>query len=400
MQADDHRVIAKRLGLFHQQAEGPGMIFWHPRGFALYRIIEDYIRKRMRQAGFAEVRSPQLLARSLWEASGHWEKFGDNMFALNEGEGESDDRTLALKPMNCPGHVQIFNQGLRSYRELPLRFAEFGACHRNEPSGALLGLMRTQAFVQDDAHVFCREDQIEPEVARFCALLRAVYRDFGFDDFAVGLSTRPERRAGSDEVWDRAEAVLARAAKAAGIDYRLQPGEGAFYGPKLEFVLRDGHGRNWQCGTIQVDFVLPERLDARYLDERNEAQRPAMIHHAVLGSLERFIGMLLEHYAGNLPLWLAPEQIVVALIGERQADYAGRVAGELEAVGYRVVTDVRPERLSKKIVDAREAGIPILMAVGDREERDGSVALRRRDGAQDVMPLGAAAEALKAEAFR
>jgi len=395
MHADDHRAIAKRLGLFHQQAEGPGMIFWHPRGFALYRIIEDYIRKRMRQAGFAEVRTPQLLARSLWEASGHWEKFGDNMFALDAG-----DRTLALKPMNCPGHVQIFNQGLRSYRELPLRFAEFGACHRNEPSGALLGLMRTQAFVQDDAHVFCREDQIEPEVARFCDLLRAIYRDFGFAEFAVGLSTRPERRAGSDDVWDRAEAVLARAAKAAGLEYRLQPGEGAFYGPKLEFVLRDGHGRDWQCGTIQVDFVLPERLDARYLDERNAAQRPVMIHHAVLGSFERFIGMLLEHYGGKLPLWLAPDQIVVASIGEQQADYADRVAGELGAAGFRAISDTRPERLSKKIVDARETAIPILMAVGEREERDGSVTLRRRHGSQEVMSLAAAVEALRPDAFR
>ena len=396
----DHRAIARRLGLFHQQAEGPGMIFWHPRGFALYRVVENYVRKRMRRAGFAEVRTPQLLARALWEASGHWEKFGDNIFALDAGAGDADDRTLALKPMNCPGHVQIFKQGRRSYRELPLRFAEFGACHRNEPSGALLGLMRTQAFVQDDAHVFCREDQVEPEVARFCELLRTVYRDFGFDEFAVGLSTRPARRAGSDAVWDRAEAVLARAAQAAGLDYRLQPGEGAFYGPKLEFVLRDGHGRDWQCGTVQVDLVLPDRLDARYLDERNAVRRPVLIHHAVLGSLERFIGMLLEHHGGRLPLWLAPDQVVVASIGERQADYAERVAGDLDAAGYRVVTDVRPERLSKKIVDAREAAIPILMAVGDREERDGSVTLRRRDGAQEAMPLAAAIEGLRAEAFR
>ncbi|MGF1609605.1 MAG: threonine--tRNA ligase [Kiloniellales bacterium] len=391
----DHRAIGQRLELFHQQAEGPGMVFWHPRGFALYRIIEDYIRRRMKAAGFQEIRTPQLLARSLWQESGHWEKFGDGIFAV-----AADDRELALKPMSCPAHVQVFKQRPRSYRELPLRYCEFGACHRNEPSGALLGLMRTQAFVQDDAHVFCLEDQIEPEIVSFCALLRAVYADFGFEHFAVGLSTRPDNRAGSEADWDRAEAILARAAEAAGLDYRLQPGEGAFYGPKLEFILRDRRGRDWQCGTVQLDFVLPERLGAHFQDESNGQARPAMIHHAVLGSLERFIGMLLEHHGGSLPLWLAPEQVVVASIGAAQAGYAGRVAAELEAAGFRAVSDVRPERLSKKIVDARGAGIPLLMAVGAREKRDGTVALRERDGTQAVMNLEQAMALLRPQAFR
>ena len=391
----DHRVIGQRLDLFHQQAEGPGMVFWHPRGFTLYRIIEDHIRRRMRALGFREIRTPQPLARSLWEASGHWDIFGDGIFAV-----AADDRELALKPMSCPAHVEVFRQRPRSYRELPLRYCEFGACHRNEPSGALLGLMRTQAFVQDDAHVFCLEAQIEPEIVRFCDLLRAVYADFGFDDYVVGLSTRPDKRAGSEKDWDRAEAILARAAEAADLDTRLQPGEGAFYGPKLEFILRDHQGRDWQCGTVQLDFVLPERLGALYLDEANGRDRPAMIHHAVLGSLERFIGMLLEHHRGNLPLWLAPEQVVVASIGAAQVAYAQQVAAELEAVVFRTVSDVRPERLSKKIVDARGAGIPLLMAVGAREERDGTVALRQRNGAQAVMTPAEAMALLRPQAFR
>ena len=397
MDADDHRAIANRMDLFHQQEEGAGMVFWHPRGFTLYRLIEDYLRREMRRGGFREVRTPQLLDRALWERSGHWEKFRDNMFALQEPE---EDRALALKPMSCPGHVQIFKKRLRSFRDLPLRFCEFGACHRDEPSGALKGLLRTRAFVQDDAHVFCRDDQIEAEVARFSGRLHAVYADFGFDELRVAFSTRPQNRAGSDALWDRAEAALEAAALAAGLDYRHDPGEGAFYGPKLDFFLRDRSGREIQCGTVQLDYLLPERLDAHYIDAESRKARPVMIHHAILGSLERFIGILLEHHAGKLPLWLAPDQIVVASIAEAQAGYAERVAAALEEKGYRAVADIRPERLSRKIVDARKAGIPLLMAVGKREERDGSVALRRADGKQEVIALEAAAEKLKAEAFR
>lgn len=386
MDPNDHRAIGNRLDLFHQQEEGPGMVFWHPRGAALYRAIEDYIRRRMREAGFREVITPQLLSRGLWERSGHWDKFADHMYVFAEGE-----RALALKPMSCPGHVQVFGQRLRSYRELPLRFSEFGACHRNEPSGALQGLMRTRAFVQDDAHIFCREDQVEDEVAQFCRLLRAIYGDLGFPDFAVGFSTRPAIRAGSDEVWDRAEARLAAAAEAAGLSFRHQPGEGAFYGPKLEFILRDVHGREWQCGTIQLDFVLPERLGAEYVDKADTRMRPVMIHHAVLGSLERFIAILLEHSGGHLPFWLAPEQAVVAPVGPAAADYARSVVAVFAAAGLRAVLDDRPERLARRIVDARAASVPVFITVGEREAAEGSVSLRWRDGQeQGSLPLGAA----------
>ncbi len=395
MDPHDHRAIANRMDLFHQQEEGPGMVFWHPRGFAIYRIIEDYIRRRMRRAGFREIRTPQLLARSLWEKSGHWEKFGDNMFALGE-----NGHVHALKPMSCPGHVQIFNKRLRSFRDLPIRLAEFGACHRDEPSGALQGLMRTRAFVQDDAHIFCAEEQVVEEVARFCILLGEVYADFGFQDVRVAFSTRPAVRAGDDAVWDRAEAQLEAAAKAAGLDYQHDPGEGAFYGPKLDFHLRDSRGREWQCGTVQLDMVLPERLDARYADAEDRRVRPVMIHHAVLGSVERFIGILLEHHGGTLPLWLAPDQIVVASIGNAQAGYAEKIADDLADHDFRVVADTRGERLSRKIMDAREAGIPILMAVGKREEADGTVSLRRRDGEQEVLSVEEAPAALRSEAFR
>ena len=395
MDDNDHRAIGNRLDLFHQQEEGPGVVFWHPRGFTLYRVIEDYIRRRMRQAGYREVRTPQLLARSLWEASGHWEKFRANMFVVEDGE-----RAFALKPMSCPGHVQIFNKGVRSFRDLPLRLCEFGACHRNEPSGALHGLLRGRAFVQDDAHVFCTEPQVEAEVVRFCALLRSIYADFGFPDFAAGLSTRPDVRAGSDEMWDRAETMLASAARAAGLDPRAQPGEGTFYGPKLEFALRDRQGRDWQCGTIQLDFVLPERLDAGFFDGDGRRERPALLHHAVLGSMERFIGMLLEHHKGDLPLWLAPEQVIVASIGAAPADYAERVVAELAGAGLRAVADARPERLARKIVDARRNGIPVLAAVGAREAASETVSLRWRDGKQASMPIGEAMAALLADATR
>ena len=395
MYANDHRAIANRLDLFHQQEEGPGVVFWHPRGFAVYQVIEDYIRRRMKQAGFMEVRTPQLLARSLWEASGHWQKFGGNMFTVND-----DERSLALKPMNCPGHIQIFNKRVRSFRDLPLRLCEFGACHRNEPSGSLQGLMRTRAFVQDDAHIFCTEVQIDAEIRRFCELLRSVYADFGFPEFRVGFSTRPAIRAGSDEVWDKAESLLAAAAQAANLDYVLQPGEGAFYGPKLEFVLCDSQNRQWQCGTIQLDFVLPELLDAHFIDSDNQRQRPALLHQAVLGSIERFLGMLLEHHQGNLPLWLAPEQIAVASIAETQADYANEVAATFEQAGYRVTVDIRAERLSRKIMEAREAGIPILLAVGQREADNETVSLRYRNGLQKLLSLDQAVNVLRADAFR
>ncbi len=395
MDPHDHRAIANRMDLFHQQEEGPGMVFWHPRGFAIYRIVEDYIRRRMRRAGFREIRTPQLLARALWEKSGHWEKFGDNMFSLGE-----NGHVHALKPMSCPCHVQVFNKRLRSFRDLPIRLAEFGACHRDEPSGALQGLMRTRAFVQDDAHIFCAEEQVVEEVARFCRLLGEVYADFGFEDVRVAFSTRPEVRAGDDTVWDRAEAQLEAAAQAAGLDYQHDPGEGAFYGPKLDFHLRDSRGREWQCGTVQLDMVLPERLDARYADAQDRRVRPVMIHHAVLGSVERFIGILLEHHGGTLPLWLAPDQIIVASIGRDQAGYAERVAADLLDRDFRAVADIRAERLSRKIMDARAAGIPILMAVGKREESDGTVSLRRPDGNQQVLSVEDGAAALRSEAFR
>lgn len=395
MDALDHRSLANRLDLFHQQEEGPGMIFWHPRGWAVYRVIEDHIRAYMRHAGFQEVRSPQILSRDLWERSGHWEKFGDYMFTVDDGE-----RVFAVKPMSCPGHIQIFNSRLRSYRDLPLRYAEFGACHRNEPSGALLGLMRTRAFTQDDAHVFCLADQVEDEVARFAALLRQVYLDFGFGDFKVAFSTRPAVRAGDDVLWDRAEAMLSKAADRVGLDYVLQPGEGAFYGPKLEFLLPDRHGKFWQCGTIQLDFVLPERLDVDIVAMDNSRQRPLMLHHAVLGSIERFFAMLLERWEGNLPLWLAPQQVMVASIQADQQDYARTVADAFDVAGLRVVLDIRPETLSRKIVQAHADAIPIVAVVGAREVADGSVVLRNRVGGQRILPLADAVSRLRAELAR
>jgi threonyl-tRNA synthetase len=403
----DHRVLGNKLDLFHQQEEGPGMVFWHPRGWELYRVLEDYIRRRMRRAGFREIRTPQLLARSIWERSGHWEKFGANMYSLSEGqdsgsandERDADDaseaRALCLKPMSCPCHVQVFNQRVRSYRELPVRYSEFGACHRDEPSGSLEGLKRTRAFVQDDAHVFCTEAQIEVEVGRFCDLLRNVYADLGFPAFSVALATRPALRAGADGVWDRAEAALAKAALAAGLQFDVREGEGAFYGPKVEFHLLDSRARSWQCGTIQLDFVLPERLDAQYVNDRNERERPVMIHHAVLGSMERFIAMLLEHHEGWLPLWLAPEQAAVATINDASAAYAAQVVQALEEAGVRVVLDDRPERLEKKIVDAREKQVPVFVAVGPRDERDRTISIRERDGQQVVLALAEGVERLR-----
>lgn len=378
----DHRAIGNRMELFHQQDDGPGMIFWHPRGWTLWRLVENDIRRRMRAAGYQEVRTPQLMARSLWEKSGHWEKFGAAMF-----EVESEGRSFALKPMSCPGHVQLFNKRLRSHRDLPVRYAEFGACHRFEPSGSLQGLMRTRAFVQDDAHVLCAVDQVEDEVLRFSRLLSETYADFGFDGVEVGFSTRPPVRAGDDALWDRAEAMLAGAATAAGLRFRVQPGEGAFYGPKLEFSLADNRGRRWQCGTIQLDFVLPGRLGASYATNDNGRAEPVLIHHAVLGSLERFIAILLEHWEGHLPPWLAPEQVTVASIGRDQASWARQVAGRFGDRGLRVVLDDSDDTLSRKIVSARDLGIPLMAAVGRREAASGTVALRGPDGRPEVLPL-------------
>lgn len=387
----DHRVLGNRLDLFHQQEEGPGMVFWHPRGFTLYRVLEDYVRERMRRAGFREIRTPQLLARSLWERSGHWEKFGGAMYSLADAE---EGRALCLKPMSCPCHVQVFNQRVRSYRELPVRYSEFGACHRDEPSGALEGLKRTRAFVQDDAHVFCTPAHIEAEVGRFCALLRSMYAELDFPDFKVALATRPALRAGSDATWDCAEEALANAARAAGLAFDVLAGEGAFYEPKLEFHLLDSRARSWQCGTIQLDFVLPERLDAEYVSERNERERPVMIHHAVLGSIERFIAMLLEHHQGWLPMWLAPEQVLVATISDANFAYADALVQALDDAGVRAVLDGRPERLQKKIVDARDKQVPYLVAVGPRDQRDRTFSVRARGGRQSVFALAEGIEHL------
>lgn len=393
--AYDHRVLGTRLDLFHQQEEGPGMVFWHPRGFAIYRVVEDYIRRRMREAGFQEVRTPQLLSWSLWEQSGHADKFAPQMFRVNSG-----NRPFALKPMSCPGHIQLFSKRVRSVHDLPLRYCEMGAVHRDEPSGALQGLMRTRSFTQDDAHIFCTEAQVEAEVQRFCELLRSIYADFGFGSLLVFFSTRPMRRAGPDAVWDRAEAALAMAARRAGLDFAIRTGEGAFYGPKLEFHLRDSHGRAWQCGTVQLDFVLPERMGAEYVDSDNGRRHPVLIHHAVLGSLERFIGMLLEHHRGALPLWLAPEQILLASVGPEQEGYVRKVAAVLGREGYRVAVDVRRERLSRKIAEAHDQGVPLVAVAGEREAERGALSFRRRDGRQEELPVAEAARRFRKEAFR
>ena len=380
----DHRKLGKQLGLFHLQEEAAGSVFWHAKGWILYREIEAYVRRRLDAAGYSEVKTPQLVDRSLWEASGHWEKFGENMFTAQS----EDERTLALKPMNCPCHVQIFRQGIKSYRDLPLRMAEFGSCHRNEPSGALHGIMRVRAFTQDDAHIFCTENQITEESVKFCALLQSIYADFGFDDVRVKFSDRPEVRAGDDATWDRAEAALTDATHAAGLDTVLNPGEGAFYGPKLEFVLRDAIGRDWQCGTLQVDFVLPERLDAEYVGEDGNRHRPVMLHRAILGSMERWIGILIEQYAGRMPAWLAPVQIVVASITDSVNAYAREVAAAAAAAGLRVETDLRNEKISYKVREHSVMKVPFILAVGGREAEAGTVALRRL-GSNDQQVLDA-----------
>jgi threonyl-tRNA synthetase len=390
----DHRRLGREMSLFHLQEEAAGSVFWHDKGWTLYRIIKSYIRARLEHAGYTEVNTPQLVDRVLWEESGHWEKFRENMFTA-----ESEDKTLALKPMNCPCHVQIFRQGIKSYRDLPLRMAEFGCCHRNEPSGALHGLMRVRAFTQDDAHIFCTEDQITTETKAFCDLLQAVYADFGFTEVSVRFSDRPGVRAGGDSVWDRAEGALQQAVNAAGLDFTLDPGEGAFYGPKLDFVLKDAIGREWQCGTLQVDFVLPERLDAAYVGEDGNKHRPVMLHRAILGSMERFIGVLIEHYAGKFPLWLAPVQVVVATITSDADAYAERVAAELKQAGLRVETDLRNEKINYKVREYSHAKIPAILVLGKQEVEKETVALRRLDGEkQEFLALREAVNRLASEA--
>ncbi len=391
----DHRRIGREMDLFHIQEEAVGSIFWHPKGWKLYRTVEDYMRRRLDASGYDEVRTPQLVDRSLWERSGHWEKYREHMFVATV---EDEEKTLALKPMNCPCHVQIFRHGLRSYRELPLRMAEFGACHRYEPSGALHGIMRVRGFTQDDAHIFCTEEQIAGETARFVELLRSVYADFGYDTFRVKFADRPDTRAGEDAVWDRAEAALREACAMAGVEYELNPGEGAFYGPKLEFVLRDAIGRDWQCGTLQVDFVLPERLDAEYVGEDSARHRPVMLHRAILGSFERFLGILIEQYAGRFPLWLAPVQVVVASIVSDAADYAEEVASALRAGGMEARADTRNEKINAKVREHSLAHVPVLAVVGRREAEQRTVALRRLGSdAQEVLGFEEAVTLLQRE---
>ncbi len=389
----DHRKIGKALDLFHAQDEAPGMVFWHNKGWITYLTVQEYIRDKLRDHGYQEVHTPQVLDRSLWEKSGHWEKFRDDIFVT-----ETEGRVYAIKPMNCPAHIQIYNHGLKSYRDLPLRLAEFGSCHRNEPSGTLHGLMRVRNFVQDDAHIFCTEEQILPEVLAFTDLLFEVYKDFGFDEVLIKLSTRPEKRVGSDAVWDKAEKSLEDALNARGLDWELQPGEGAFYGPKIEFSLRDCLNRVWQLGTIQLDFSMPERLGATYIAEDNSKQVPVMLHRAILGSIERFIGILIEHHAGAFPLWLAPVQAVVLNITDRQADYCAEVVKSLQDKGFRADLDLRNEKIGFKIREHTLQRTPYLLVVGDREMENHSVAVRTRGG-DDLgsMPLDALIARLESE---
>ena len=392
----DHRRIGKDMGLFHIQEEATGSVFWHPKGWKLYRTAEDYMRRRLDAGGYQEVKTPQLVDRVLWEKSGHWEKFREHMFLARV---EEEEKTLALKPMNCPGAVMIFNQGLRSYRELPLRLAEMGQCHRYEPSGALHGIMRVRAFQQDDAHIFCTEDQIAAETVRFVELLSAIYRDFGFAEFRVKFSDRPATRAGTDAVWDRAEGALRDACAIAKVDYTLNPGEGAFYGPKLEFVLRDAIGRDWQCGTLQVDFVLPERLDAEYVDVDGGRKRPVMLHRAILGSFERFLGIVIEQYAGRFPLWLSPVQVAVATIVSDADGYAQEFTAALQAAGISVKLDLTNQKINAKIREHSLQHVPVIAVVGRKEAEQRMVALRRLGGdAQELLPFADAIARLQAEA--
>jgi threonyl-tRNA synthetase len=391
----DHRRVGRELELFHLGDEAVGSVFWHPKGWTLFRIIETYMRGRLDKAGYQEVKGPQLLDRSLWEATGHWDNFRDNMFIAES----RDDRVLAVKPMNCPGHVLMFRNRLRSYRELPLRLAEFGSCTRNEPSGALHGIMRVRAFTQDDAHIFCTEDQITGESIEFCKLLLSIYKDFGFEDVAIKFATRPDARIGSDETWDHAENSLTDAVKAAGLDFVLAPGEGAFYGPKLEFHLRDALGREWQCGTLQLDFMMPGRLGASYVGEDGGRHVPVMLHRAILGSMERFIGILIEHYAGRFPLWLSPVQAVVATITGDADAYAAEVAQVMSEAGLRVVLDTGSETINYKVREHSVARVPLMLVVGKREAENRAVSLRRLGGnAQQALALAEAVDKLKVEA--
>ncbi len=390
----DHRRFGKVMDLFHFQEEAPGMVFWHDRGWRLYRTIKNFIRERLAAAGYQEVNTPQVIDRSLWERSGHWDKFREHMFTV----GDEDQRIYAIKPMNCPGHVQIYNRALHSYRDLPLRMAEFGSCHRNEASGTLHGLMRVRGFVQDDAHIFCTDEQIQSEVAAFMDLAFSVYEDFGFADVATKLSTRPERRVGADELWDKAEVALQNALDERGLDWQLQPGDGAFYGPKIDFDFRDSLGRVWQLGTVQLDFSMPGRLGATYVAKDGSRQTPVMLHRAILGSFERFIGILLEHYAGDLPVWLAPVQAVVLNITDRQADYAQAVRDSLQNQGFRVEADLRNEKIGFKIREHTLQRVPYMLVVGDREIAANAVAVRTRSGEDfGSMPLERLAKGLQTE---
>ncbi len=389
----DHRKIGKQQNLFHLQEEAPGMVFWHPNGWTLWQEVEQYVRQQQRAHGYLEIRTPQIVDRSLWERSGHWDKYGDNMFTT-----QSEDRDYAVKPMNCPCHVQVFNQGLRSYRDLPLRYAEFGCCHRNELSGALHGIMRVRGFVQDDGHIFCSQNQILSESLEYIDFLHAIYADFGFDDIIYKLSTRPEKRVGSDETWDRAEKALAEALDAKGINWEELPGEGAFYGPKIEFSLKDTIGRVWQCGTLQVDFNMPGRLDAQFVNEAGERETPVMLHRATIGSFERFIGILIEHHAGRFPAWLAPEQAVVLNITDKQGEYADTAAKALRDKGFRVSADLRNEKIGFKIRNYTLQRVPYLLVVGDREMEAGEFSVRTRDGKDlGTMSIDAFADRLGTE---
>ncbi|MGY6632333.1 MAG: threonine--tRNA ligase [Alkalilacustris sp.] len=396
----DHRRLGREMKLFHLQEEAPGMVFWHPNGWTVYRALEDYMRRRLRTAGYQEIKTPQVVDRVLWEKSGHWEAYRDNMFLVEvDEEGAKEKRVNALKPMNCPCHVQIYNHGLKSYRDLPLRLAEFGSCHRYEPSGSMHGLMRVRGFVQDDAHIFCTEDQIEAECAAFINLLSSIYADLGFDSFDIKLSTRPETRVGSDAVWDKAETALENAILKVRSDYEIDPGEGAFYGPKLDFKLTDAIGREWQCGTFQVDFNLPDRLGAEYVGEDGAKHRPVMLHRAILGSFERFLGILIENYAGKLPLWLAPRQVVVATIVSEADDYAREVAAALTAAGLRAELDTRNEKINYKVREHSVGKVPVILALGAREVAERTVSVRRLgEQGSRTQALDALVTALSTEA--
>jgi threonyl-tRNA synthetase len=396
----DHRKLGREMDLYHLQEEAPGMVFWHPNGWTVYRALEDYMRRRQNAAGYREIRTPQVVDRVLWERSGHWEAYRENMFIVEvDEEGAKEKRTNALKPMNCPCHVQVYNQGLKSYRDLPLRLAEFGSCHRYESSGSMHGLMRVRGFVQDDAHIFCTEDQLEQECADFIGLLASVYHDLGFEKFDIKLSTRPETRVGSDEIWDKAETALEKAIQKAGAEYTVDPGEGAFYGPKLDFKLTDAIGREWQCGTFQADFNLPDRLDAEFVNEKGDKARPVMLHRAILGSFERFLGILIENHAGRLPLWLAPRQVVVASIVSDADDYVHEVVAALRRAGIRAEADTRNGKINYKVREHSVGKVPVILAIGGREVEERTVSLRRLgENRSEVLPLDDVLTRLRDEA--